>query len=196
VNSPAQVVFDRLVQQVDEVKAAAGREQAAGHTTTGPVLLRSAIVLTVAAFDTYVHERGLALLRDYAARGNTEAQSVATFLGGGVTPSDVSGASAELFIRYRLSYRTLVAPNKVDEVFKASDVDHERTWLLASIAMGSRPDRVRALVQLPYDRRNQIAHEGDWDSVALDFRPIEQAHVDDCVSHLRSLVTEFDKVLH
>ncbi|MDE9364036.1 hypothetical protein PZ938_00310 [Luteipulveratus sp. YIM 133132] len=192
MSSPPLAVFERLMQQVDQVRAAANREVQAGHETTGPVLLRSALVLTVAAFDTFIHERAIGLLRDHAAKGATEAQLVATYLRGGTTEFDVSSGSAELFIRYRLSYRTLVSPDKIDEVLAAAGVDATHCWLHASIAMGSRPDRVRAQLQLQYDRRNQIAHEGDWDPVALDFRSLGQAHIEDCVNHVVSVVNELN----
>ena len=195
MSSAALVVFERLMEQVSAVRAAAGREAAGGHHGTGPVLLRSAVVLSVAAFDTYVHERGVELLKDRAASGATEASDVARFLGGGTTAADITGGSAELFIRYRLSYRTLVSPLKVDEVIAASGRDAERVWLEVALALGSRPDRLRALVQLQYDRRNQIAHEGDWDSVALDFRPLEEVHLDDCVRCLEGLAQHLDALL-
>lgn len=193
MTSSAFAVFERLLDQVAHVRAAAARELGGGHDTA-PILLRSALVLAVAAFDTYVHERATALLCDRAAQSAADAAAVSSFLRQ-TTAADVTGPSAEGFVRYRLSYRTLVAPEKIDEVFDACGVDVTRLWLEASIAMGSRPDRVRALVQLQYDRRNQIAHEGDWDSVTLDFRSIHDPHVNDCTAHLTSLVSQFDRLL-
>jgi hypothetical protein len=194
MSSGALDIFERLMGQVNEVRDAAARDFRAGFTASAPVLLRSALVLTVAAFDTYIHEQGVRLLQTHAQVGAAEAQAVVAFLGA-VSAGDVTGASAEGLIRYRLSYKTLVAPDKVDQLFNAAGRNAQDVWLQAAIALGSRPDRLRLQAQLQYDRRNQIAHEGDWDFVALDFRPLEDAHVNDCVTWLTGLVRNFDLLL-
>jgi hypothetical protein len=194
MTSPAFDIFQRLMGQVQQVREAAARDVLAGHTASGPVLLRSALVLTVAAFDTYIHEQGVRLLQAHSQIGTAEAKAVAAFLGG-LSTGDVTGTSAEGLIRYRLSYKTLVSPDKVDQLLAAVGLKAEDVWLRAAIALGSRPDRLRLQTQLQYDRRNQIAHEGDWDFVALDFRSLEDAHVNDCVNGLAGLVGVLDSLL-
>jgi hypothetical protein len=148
----------------------------------------------VAAFDTYIHDQSVRLLHAQAAKGSQEAAAVAKYLGR-LKSSDVTGQQAQGLIRYRLSYRTLVAPSKVDEVLQAAGVDADDIWLKAAMAIGSRPDRMQMQLQLQYDRRNQIAHEGDWDTVAVDFRYIDDAHVTDCSKCIRDIVTQFDALL-
>ncbi len=194
MTSPAFAVFERLLQQVNDVRAAAARDAAAGHGGAGPVLLRSCLVLTVAAFDTYMHEQGVRLLRDNAQRGLAEETAVVKYLRAS-SNAEVTGQNAEGYIRYRLSYKTLVAPEKVDDLLIAAGLDPAGVWLNASVALGSRPDRLRMQVQVQYDRRNQIAHEGDWDFLAFDFRPLEDAHVNDCLSCIGRLVGTLDDVL-
>jgi hypothetical protein len=194
MTSSAYTVFQRLIGQVDDIRDAAAREAAAGFAQSAPVLLRSGLVLTVAAFDTYVHEQGVKLLKQRARVGATEAQAVVQYLGR-LSLSDLTGPNAEGYIRYRLSYRTLVAPDKVSELFAAAGLNADDLWLGAAIALGSRPDRLKLHTQLQYERRNQIAHEGDWDFVALAFRPLEDAHLDDCVRCLCGLVHAWDQLL-
>lgn len=62
-------------------------------------------------------------------------------------------------------------------------------------AKGSRPGREGRQLELLDDRRNQIAHEGDRDSVQLGSCPMKQSHLDNCVVVLRSLARGFDVVL-
>jgi hypothetical protein len=65
----------------------------------------------------------------------------------------------------------------------------------AAIALGTRPDRIRLLLQLQNGRRNQIAYEGDRDSAALDFRVLEDMHVRDFMVHMKSLIDQFELLL-
>jgi hypothetical protein len=191
--SPALPVFTRLQDQITTIQRVAERETAAGHGSEA-ALYRSCIVLMVAAFDTYMHEQGVRILRMFAGTGAAAAAQVISYLGA-ITPTHLSTPHAEGLIRLRLSYKTLVAPDKIDELLAAGDVDADDAWLRASIALGQRPDRLRRQVQLQYDRRNQIAHEGDWDPAALDIRPIQRTHVDDCAKCLGDLVQQFDVIL-
>jgi hypothetical protein len=191
--SPAFAVFQRLEAQVHTIRQVAARELAAG-SGTAPVLYRSCIVLMVAAFDAYVHEQGVRLLQLRAAASPVAAEEVVSYLKG-LTATQLAGPQASGLIRYRLSYKTLAAPNRIDELLLAAGLDPVAIWLAVSVALGSRPDRQRPQLQLQYDRRNQIAHEGDWDPVALELRAIEDAHVADCVKCIVDLVAQLDVAL-
>lgn len=194
MNSAAFLVFDRLEQQILAIREAVAREVAAGNPHVAPALLRSCVVLAVAAFDTYMHEQGVRLLGARTAVGQVEATDVARYLGR-VTLADITGVSAQGYIRYGLSYKTLTQPDKVDALLTAAGLSPQDVWLRSAMGLGSRPERLRLQTQLQCDRRNQIAHEGDWDHVSLDFRPLEEAHVNDCLSSIRGLVTQFDMLL-
>ena len=191
--SDAYGIFERLAAQVVHIRDVAVRETAAGHPESTPVLLRTCLVLTVAGFDSYIHEQGVRLLVSNASAGATEASAVAAYVG--LPVADVTGPSAQGLIRYRLSFKTLVSPTKVDDLFAAAGIDATDTWLKAAIAVGNRPERMRLQVSLQYDRRNQIAHEGDWDPIALDFRPIDAVHITDCTKQLHDVVEQFDRLL-
>ncbi len=193
MSSPAFRVFERLDAQVAAIRNVAVREVAGGFHTA-PVLYRACIVLMVAAFDSYMHEQGVRLLKAHAASAPGAARQVVSYIGG-LSIGEITGPEAEGLIRYRLSYRALVGPPKVDELLSAAGLDADSVWLKVSVALGSRPDRTRLQLQLQYDRRNQIAHEGDWDSIAFDTRAIEPAHVGDCVKCVTELVKQFDVVL-
>jgi hypothetical protein len=190
--STAFGLFARATAQVRELKSVATREEAAGRTFAADAIRRAALALSVASLDSYVHERGVELLTARALTGPAEATAVAEYLGHGLTAADVTGTSAEGLVRYGLSYKTLVAPGRLDELFNACGLDPAAVWLRIAVGLGSRPDRVRRQTELLYDRRNQIAHESDWDPIAFDFRTITEQHVSDCMVHVDQLVSRME----
>jgi enamine deaminase RidA (YjgF/YER057c/UK114 family) len=194
MSSLALDIFNRLISQVDEVEAAAARAEADGFAATAPILRRSGFVLAVASIDTYFHEQATRLLTAAALRSATEARTVANYAQS-VSANDVSGPSGESHIRMRLSYKTLVSPRNVDAAMTAAGIDMSAVWRDTAFALGTRPDRLRLQLELFYDRRNQIAHEGDWDLIQLDFRKMERAHLEDCTRYASGLSRSIDSLL-
>jgi len=191
--SAALGTFDRLHDEATKLKDTARREHAAGYPKHAASCLRSAIVLAVAAVDTYFHEQGVRLLLSHLNGPLSTAGAVQAFTG--LANTQLTGPSATGLVRWKLSYKTFQSPVKIDDLFRACGLDAEDIWLRSTVAYGSRPDRVRLSVQLQTDRRNQIAHEGDWDPVALQLRAITETHVDDCVGCLGPLVRHMDTIL-
>lgn len=187
-------IFHRLLDQVAEIEAVATKMEADPHDTSASILRRSGYVLAVAALDSYFHERGIELAAAHAKAGALQAGEVANYLKS-VSASDVSGQHGEGHIRLRLSFKTLASPSAIDLLLAAVGKDADAVWLSVAFALNNRPDRLRRLSDLIYDRRNQIAHEADWDVARLDFRPMERANLSDCVTHIRSLVEVFDTIL-
>jgi len=194
MSSLALDIFNRLISQVDEVEAAAARAETGGFAATAPILRRSGFVLAVASIDTYFHEQAAQLLAAAARRSAAEAAVVANYAQN-VSATDVSGAAGESHIRMRLSYKTLVSPRSIDAAMTAAGIDMSIVWRDTAFALGTRPDRLRLQLDLFYDRRNQIAHEGDWDLVQLDFRNMEKAHLDDCTRYASMLTGAMDPLL-
>ncbi len=186
VSSPALETFERLIFQVDQIEEIAQAMEVEGQRDRAQIIRRSGFVLGVASIDTYFHEHAIAHLTGAAQRSNAEAVSVANYCKS-VSAAQVSGTAGASFIRLRLSYKTLVAPRSVNRALVAAGLDEAAMWQNTSFAMGTRPDRLQLQLDLLYDRRNQIAHEGDWDSVQLDFRPMERAHLHDCTTFLKAL---------
>jgi hypothetical protein len=194
MSSLALDIFNRLISQVDEVEAAAARAETGGFAATAPILRRSGFVLAVASIDTYFHEQAAKLLAAAARRSAAEAVIVANYAQN-VSATDVSGAAGESHIRMRLSYKTLVSPRSIDAAMTAAGIDMSIVWRDTAFALGTRPDRLRLQLDLFYDRRNQIAHEGDWDLVQLDFRNMERAHLTDCTRYASTLTRSMDPLL-
>lgn len=194
MSSLALDVFERLIDQVDQIESAAIRSVADGHPNVAPILRRSGLVLAVASIDTFFHEHAASCLYAAALRSPVEAAAVANYCKN-VSAANVAGLSGEGYIRMQLSYKTLVASRGIDMALTAAGVDCEAIWRDTAFALNTRPDRLRIQLDLFYDRRNQIAHEGDWDLVQLEFRNMEQAHLADCVRYLRALARTIDQQL-
>ena len=194
MSSLALDIFNRLISQVDEIEAAAARAETDGFAARAPILRRSGFVLAVASIDTYFHEQATRLLTAAALRSGSEAIVVANYAQS-VSASDVSGAAGESHIRMRLSYKTLVSPRSIDAAMTAAGIETSIVWRDTAFVLGTRPDRLRLQLDLLYDRRNQIAHEGDWDLVQLDFRNMEKAHLDDCTHYASMLTRSMDPLL-
>jgi hypothetical protein len=194
MSSLALDIFNRLIQQVAAVEDAAARAEVDGYPATAPILRRSGYVLAVASIDVYFHEQAARLLTTAAQRSTAEAANVANYAQS-VSAVDVSGAAGESHIRMRLSYKTLVSPKGIDSALSAAGIDPSIVWRDTSFAMNTRPDRLRLQLDLLYDRRNQIAHEGDWDLVQLDFRSMEKAHLADCTRYASELIHSMDPLL-
>lgn len=187
-------IFHRLLDQVAEIEAVATRMESDPNDTSAPILRRAGYVLAVAALDSYFHERGIDLLTAYAKLGPVQAGEVSHYLRN-VSAASVSGQQGESYIRLQLSFKTLASPAAIDALITGSGKDPSAIWLSVAFTMNNRPDRIRRLSELVYDRRNQIAHEADWDVAQLDLRPMERAHLSDCVEHVRAFVEAFDTAL-
>lgn len=175
------------------IEVTAVRTEQEGYAAA-PVLRRSAYVLAVAGIDTYFHEQAARLLTEAALTGPASANRIANYLQS-VKASDLKGTRGHGLVRLRLSYKTLVGPHAIDAMLIACGHDPGVVWTEVAIQSSTRQDRLKLQLQLFYDRRNEIAHEGDWDSVQLDFRVMEQVHLTDCVRFLTAIAESMDKVL-
>lgn len=187
-------IFHRLLDQVAEIEKVASQLEAESQDDVASILRRSGYVLAVAALDSYFHERGIELLAAHARLGAVQAGDVAKYVRN-VSGADVSGPQGENYIRLQLSFKTLASPSSIDSFLAAIGKDANAVWLSVAFALNNRQDRIRRLSELVYDRRNQIAHEADWDVTKLDFRPMGRANLSDCVDHIRALVEAFDSTL-
>ena len=181
--TPKQI-FDLLVQQVVDLRSLGAQ---LGPTGPAGPAHRAAVVLTVAALDTYMHERGRTALFARASASPDGATKVAGYLKG-LDPSDIMGDRAEVLIRYRLSFKTLQSPTAIDECMQVAGADPAEVWRLVGIDTGEREQRLRNALDLAVDRRNQIAHEGDWDFVQVAQRHVSESHVDDTLRCITRLV--------
>jgi hypothetical protein len=188
----ARVLYETLTQRVRELLAVGTREEASGALSNAESTYRACVVLTVAAFDAFMHEKGTEVFTRTLRTDPQIAPAMASYLGqpaaaGGLTVSDPT-----LLIRYCLSFKTMTTPGAIDKAIEASGQDPNVVWKNAAIAQSSREQRMKNTLSLQCDRRNLIAHEGDWDPVQLALRHIAESHVLDCIGGVGSVVSGFD----
>ncbi|WP_062530881.1 hypothetical protein [Demequina rhizosphaerae] len=191
--SVALAAFDRLIGQAEELERVASALDV-DDPVGAPIVRRSGFVLAVAALDSFFRAIGEERLRHAAACGGASVGAVASYLER-VSSAELGTDARDSLIRYRLGFKTLVSPQSVDRLIKAWGGDPEEVWFAVALAEGSRPDRVRREIDLINDRRNQIAHEGDWDAAQFGFRRMTTIHLTDCTAALRAHANAFDEVL-
>lgn len=192
IGSPAYRVFDRLLQQADALSQAAHENDSKTNSIESSIYRRCGYLLTAAALDTYFHERGIKLLANYANSSEASAQAVAKYLRR-KSVSDVWGEGAEAKVRLSLSYKTLVSSTAISELSENAGMDVPSFWLFVAEKNMTQPKRLQMQLDLAYERRNQIAHEGDWDAAKLEFRTVTANHLQECRDIVFSVASSFEE---
>jgi hypothetical protein len=186
-----QQLFDELLGQVGTLVALGQSKEGQGEVEASSSIYRACIVLTVSALDAYMHEKAAEAFLVGMQQGPASViASVSAYLQIQDPPPEYPQLSS--LIRYRLSFKTLVAPEAIDRAIDASGRESKAVWRAIGEARGSRESRLRNMLDLQVDRRNQIAHEADWDPVQLTFRRISSDHVKDCAECIGDVVRNLD----
>jgi hypothetical protein len=140
-------------------------------------ILRAEVVLSVSAFDFFVHE--LTRLGMLAIFAGTRAPSDAyqRFQIPMKTASSLSEQSFDAEIRSKNGYAVFQHPDKISEAIRLiSSID---LWELVAIELGTDKKAIKSAFSLVVDRRNKIAHEADRDpSYPSTLWPIDRSQVD------------------
>jgi hypothetical protein len=185
-NQEADSLFTMLNSRVEALEVVALAQAEVGNKESAESIFRACVLLMVSSLDAYVHAKSVEIYLERISVGSTAIPSIADYLG--VSPSDLQSATAASLIRYKLSFKTLVSPGKIDEAIDASGSESDAVWKDIGIATGARESRLRNALNLQVDRRNQIAHEGDWDPVDVALRHISISHSQDCKKCIKAVV--------
>lgn len=181
----ALTVADALLDQADELKETAllaGLEDSARSAC-----LRASYLFCVASVDAYFGE----LAYDASTRvvnygGTDDLRRLAEFLGVDfdVLQDERGTERADLKVRQEIDKMTLLKPEKIDRMILKTlgfDGSNQRDTIWHDIALfaHSRYNSVRLQLDLIYERRNKIAHAGDWDMREFSLRPISVEHVNE-----------------
>jgi hypothetical protein len=186
--SAAYSLYNRLSKRIEALQDLCKETE---DLETHESIHRACLVLTVASLDTYVHEKAAELYSATLQGPAPPTTYLSTYLH--IPPQNLQQSGSLGLIRYRLSFKTLVVPEKIDEAIEASGISAATVWQFIGIDSGARESRLRNALQLQVDRRNQIAHEGDWDVIALDFRHISSSHVLDCTKCISGVAEGLEK---
>lgn len=185
-NQDADSLFALLNSRVEDLEGVAILQSDAGSAESAESIFRACVLLAVSSLDAFVHEKAVEVYLDRIATNPAALPPIASYLR--VSTSDLQSATAASLIRYKLSFKTLVSPDKIDEAIDASGSQSSTVWKDIGIATGARESRLRNALDLQVDRRNQIAHEGDWDPVDVALRHISVSHSQDCRRCIKSVV--------
>ncbi|MEV4036333.1 HEPN domain-containing protein [Streptomyces umbrinus] len=182
----ADSLFALLNSKVEDLEAVAITQAETGSAESAESIFRACVLLTVSSLDAFVHEKSVEIYLDRLANASSAVPKIASYLK--VSPSDLQAPTTASLIRYKLSFKTLVSPEKIDEAIEASGSQSSTVWTDIGIATGARESRLRNALTLQVDRRNQIAHEGDWDPVDVALRHISVSHSQDCRKCIKAVV--------
>ncbi|WP_432509787.1 HEPN domain-containing protein [Kineococcus sp. SYSU DK001] len=189
--SHARFIFDQLASQVRSIASLASQP---ANQTMSDTLCRCAVVLTVSALDTYMHELGAEILHTYASRGANEASVVAQYIRSGSAAS-VQGPKGRAHLEFELLTRTLTDPDQIDKLLTASGKVADDVWRQTGIALRRRERDLKSAINAQVLRRNAIAHHGDWDAVQIAFRHLSVGECTSALNDMESIVHAFDKVM-
>lgn len=191
----AEINFNENVQRVrdlggiyDEVVRLAPllKEQASQ-------ILRSQFVLIVSAFDTYIHDIvRIGILQQYE-RTRSAAKNLSKL---SISYADmVELDSQPPIMKLPTLDRIIRNTNSTDSYQSSTSVEYalgligiNKIWSNCAVMMGCTAEDVKRKLNLIVRRRNQIAHESDYNPVTGDQFPIDKTQVENTILFIVDLV--------
>lgn len=191
----AEINFNENVQKVrdlggiyDEVVRLAPllKEQASQ-------ILRSQFVLIVSAFDTYIHDIvRIGILQQYeGTRPTAKNLSKLSISYADMVELDSQSSIMKLPTLDRIIRNT----NSTDSYQSSTSVEYalgligvNKIWSNCAVTMGCTAEDVKRKLNLIVRRRNQIAHESDYNPVTGDQFPIDKTQVENTILFIADLV--------
>lgn len=151
-------------------------------------ILRAEIVLSVSAFDFFIHEFTREGMLKIYNRTKARTDNFDKFQLPMSAALSLSTAELENQIRSKHGYLSFQHPDKVSEAIRlVSTVD---LWNEVALKMGSTAKSVKSELSLIVERRNKIAHEADIDPSYPGQRwPINRELVEQVMEKLTQIAT-------
>lgn len=162
------------------------------------VLLRSQMVIIVSAFDTYIHSRVIDyIVKCYCTAGQNFEISIDIPLELAYEMQGLEGYALEEKLRTALIQKlrkdSFQSPKSIE--YALGMIGIKKIWNRVGDELDSNGQNIKDQLSLIVKRRNQIAHESDWDSVNNSYLPISQDDVLGCLEFIRKLVKAIDTVI-
>ncbi|WP_167145843.1 hypothetical protein [Actinomyces sp. ZJ308] len=181
----ATTVAYALLEQADELKKTALLVNLSDDAKSA--CLRASYLFCVASVDSYFGELAYDASTRVVNYGEIgDLRRLADFLGVkfDVLQDERGSERIDLKIRQEVDKMTLLKPDKIDRmILNIFGFDGSRqgdtVWHDIALLARSKYNSVRMQLDLIYERRNKIAHAGDWDMREFSFRPISEERVDE-----------------
>lgn len=191
--------FDRCIQSCNEMNAVYSYLKSKSVTSIEiDSILRAEFVLSVSAFDYYIHQIVCRKLTDSFFSKSPVCDATL------ITMSDIQliHKATSTLDQQQILYSAIKTRLSKDSFQSSRNVDYAlgligvpKVWSKLSKTMGDTPERIKKQLDVIVHRRNQIAHEADIDYSTNDYRSISESDVEDCKKFLSILVTNIDKLL-
>lgn len=163
-------------------------------------ILRAQFVLIVSAFDTYIHDIvRIGIIQQYEGiRAPAKGLSRLCIS----YPNMLDFNSQPPIMKLPTLDRIIRNTNAADSYQSSTSVEYalgliglSKVWSLAAVTMGGTGDDIKKRLDLIVRRRNQIAHESDYNPASGDQYPIDKIQVDQTIQFMKDLINVVKSLL-
>jgi hypothetical protein len=194
--------IDQFRLNINRIRNISGLYKALKSMTTGAIdasdILRTQIVMSVSAFDYFIHElvrlgmleahRGIRTRTNAFNKYRVSLESVHIF---GSSPSTDDWLENE--IRFQHGWKSFQHCDNVADAIRL--ISDKALWEEVGKQIGKSTQDVKRELNLIVDRRNKIAHEADIDPSYGTYWPIDEMLVDDVVNFIEEVAEAIYKVI-
>lgn len=163
-------------------------------------ILRAQFVLIVSAFDTYIHDVvRIGIIQQYEgvrspAKGLSRlAISYTNMIDFNSQPPLMKIPTLDRIIRNTNAADSYQSSTNVE--YALGLIGISKIWSTASLTIGGNGDDVKKRLDLIVRRRNQIAHESDFNPATGNQYPIDRAQVSQTITFIKDLVNAIKSLL-
>ena len=190
--------FDYVVRSLADLDSIYEFLSQQAPSLNGAAILRAKYVLLVSAFDTYIHaiveEK---IIGGFGQESSCELSKLNIPLNNAydIICANDPVLKEQMFaqtIKSILSKYSYQSPRNVENALQIIGISH--IWRIAKAYLNMSAEDIQKKLAIIVQRRNQIAHESDFDDVSMQFREIEKSDVEEVTQFLSCLVEVIEAV--
>lgn len=190
--------FDYVVRSLADLDSIYEFLSQQAPSLNGSAILRAKYVLIVSAFDTYIHaiveEK---IIGGFGKESSCELSKLNIPLNNAydIICANEPTLKEQLFaqtIKSTLSKYSYQSPRNVENALQIIGISH--IWRMAKNYLDMSAEDIQKKLSIIVQRRNQIAHESDFDDVSMQFREIKKSDVEEVTWFLSRLVEVIEGV--
>lgn len=197
---PPKIAFDKAMDQIDNMKAIHSYLETSAKNLDASAILRAQLLLAVSAVDTYLHAAVSDVLHQKFFQGQgglLEKSRIRLDFGCQLFHAKSLQEQEEIFdiaIKEAQSQKAYQAPRLIEEAMSLLGVKH--LWSRIAKKENKKAKDIWDQMSVIIFRRNQIAHESDFDFVTMQLRPANAREFGEAVDFLRRFVDDVDALIY
>lgn len=197
--SNAKTDFDRNITQLEGILQIYMYLKNKASRLNSDWILRSHLLLLVSAFDTYIHsiviEKIMEQFFDSEKELNVEfAVPMKVVHGMRNISLHEKWERLSTYLGEELSKKSFQSKKSIEYAFSILKV--KNCWSKIGTHMGEKPEDITRRLSLIIDRRNKIAHESDWNRIAMRYEQVNIEDIQECQIFVCRLVEAMERVIN